>query len=87
MSDVNRPEVGLLCREGNEPFGCSRFARRKSKKRQPHAVERLSLIKRGLLAENSLYLITTFLPLIMYTPGASCGRRFSALPIRRPSAA
>ena len=87
MADANRQEVGLHCRVGNEPFGCSRFAHRRSKKRQPPMVGRLSLVKRGLLAKNSLYLTTTFLPLITYTPGASCGKRFSALPIRRPSAA
>ena len=87
MADANRQEAGLHCRVGNEPFGCSRFARRRSKKRQPPTVGRLSLVKRGLLAKNSLYLIITFLPLMTYTPGASCGKRFSALPIRRPSAA
>ena len=87
MADANRQEVGLHCRGVNEPFGCSRFARRRSKKRQPPTVGRLSLVKRGLLVKNSLYLITTFLPLMTYTPGASCGKRFSALPIRRPSAA
>lgn len=32
MADANRQEVGLHCRGVNEPFGCSRFARRKSKK-------------------------------------------------------
>ena len=32
MADANRQEVGLHCRVGNEPFGCSRFAHRRSKK-------------------------------------------------------
>ncbi|EEX70598.1 hypothetical protein GCWU000325_02641 [Alloprevotella tannerae ATCC 51259] len=45
MADANRQEVGLHCRVGNEPFGCSRFSRRRSKKRQPPTVGRLSLVK------------------------------------------
>ena len=32
MADANRQEVGLHFRVGNEPFGCSCFSRRRSKK-------------------------------------------------------
>ena len=32
MTDANWQEAGLHCRVGNEPFGCSRFAHRRSKK-------------------------------------------------------